>query len=269
MPSYVGGAGTSRSPARNSSRLVVVSIAVLVAMLYPTAVALALAPNTPCKDVGFPSWFDGGPASTTTAFANAAGAEASISYVDYALCTGSRQARGSSAWVGVGDANDDMGNDIYQMGFIKCVYSSYLACDGAERMFFAWGRTGGVDGCLLADHPAVPQSLGLAPTGTHSYRVIKSGSTLLFQLDGSTQTSLAASNICWPATGVRFTGETWDRGDQIGGTVGSHQVISSALYYKSGVWSSPAFGSCTTDYSAEYLCSKVSGQRVDLWSDRS
>jgi hypothetical protein len=170
--------------------------------------------------------------------------------------------------VGVGNADDFQGSSIYQVGLGKCHYT-YAFCDDAQHMFYAWGRTFGVGGCQLATHAAVPVLLGPAAAGTHEYTVLRTTSAIQFKLDGVIKTTIGAGNICWSSTGVKFTGETWDRGDQVGGTVGTHQQISGALYYKSGSWFSPSFTGCTTDYSAEYICSRVNGQRVDIWSDRS
>ena len=247
----------------------IVAIGTMAGMFLNPTVALAVAPNTPCRDSGFPSWFDGGPVSNTTAFPGASGADASINTIDSALCTtASDTVKGSLSWVGVGDANDGAGNSIYQVGIAKCKYT-YTACDQVEHLFYAWGRTMGVDGCTLATHPPVPVSLGAAPAGTHDYTVLKTATQVQFKLDGVVKTTIGAGNICWPSTGVRFAGETWDRGDQVGGTVGVHQQISGALYYKSGTWFSPSFTTCTTEYLAEYICSRVNGQRVDIWSDRS
>jgi hypothetical protein len=109
----------------------------------------------------------------------------------------------------------------------------------------------------------VPISLGAAPAGSHKYTVVKTGTQVQFKLDSIIQETIGASEICWPSTGVRYSGETWDRGDQVGGTVGVHQQFSGALYLKSGSWLSPSFTTCTTDYPAEYICSRVNGQRVD------
>jgi hypothetical protein len=99
---------------------------------------------------------------------------------------------------------------------------------------------------------------------------VATATQIQFKIDGVVKEAIPRSAICWTSTGVQYTGETWDRGDQMGGTVGVHQVISSSLVYRSGSWTSPNFESaCSTDYPAEYVCSKVSGQRVDIWSDRS
>ena len=250
---------------RSYPRLLVVVAAMALALGWPTSVA-AVAPNTTCYGDGS-NFFDGGPISTTTAFPGAAGAEAAINTVSPLLCSTSTGIKGSGTWVAVGNATDPEGWSIYQVGILKCVGGGGV-CDGVNRLFYAWGRQYGVGGCTLASHAPVATSLGTAPTGTHTYTVIKTNTVVQFQLDGSTQTTIGASNICWPATGVRYSGETFDRGDQMGGTVGVHQQISNAIYYKSGLWHSPSFTGCTSDL-VVYVCSRVNGQRVDIWTDRS
>ena len=145
-------------------------------------------------------------------------------------------------------------------------------CDGTYKMFYAFGRDQGVGTCTTT-RAAVPASLGAAPTGSHTYTVVRTSSLVLFQLDGVTQHSIAISNVsCWSGNTVAYVTETWDHGDQAGGTVGDHQTVNSALYEATvgGAWSSPAFPNCNImSPLTSYNCTRNAGNSVDIWTDRS
>lgn len=101
---------------------------------------------------------------------------------------------------------------------------------------------------------------------------MRTTSQILFKLNGVTKTSIGAANICWASAAAQYFAETFNPGDQAGGTVGDHQDFTNALYEASvgGVWLSPSFTSCVVSpANASYNCSRINGQAIDIWTDRS
>jgi hypothetical protein len=188
------------------------------------------------------------------------------------LCntTDSPLLNGTFSWVGVQIAGS--GNAIVQIGVGKCNYAPYPMCDGSYHVFYAWGRQSGYGTCTSTVE-AVPHSLGSVPSGSHTYTVYRTGIQVVFLLDGSTIESISATNVsCWNGSSVAYAGEVLYDGDQMGGSFGDHQSFTSALYQAtaSGSWASPNFSSCNVvnNDPGDYDCSKISGNAVDIWTDR-
>lgn len=227
--------------------------------------ALAAAANGPCEGDTNPNYFAGmGPN-----FAGAAGAEANIETTSPLLCIGgSDKQHGSSSWVAI---EGTTANRIFQIGMIKCVDNlNPTNCDGALHTFWAWGREAECGGAQ--PRGPVPVKTGANPAGSPRYTVFKSSTTVFFQVGGTTRETIPASSVCWPSLGPGYRAETFDRGDQAGGTFGNRQTFSSAHVELSvgGVWASPSFaGPCEFTGISSYECSRINGQQIDIWTDRS
>jgi hypothetical protein len=202
----------------------------------------------------------------------ATGGEIKIETWNPSLCNtvDSPALNGAFSWVGVQVGGS--ASSIVQIGVGKCRYSAYPMCDGGYHVFYAWGRDAGVGSCTSTS-AAIPHSLGSVPSGSHTYTVFRTGSTVTFQLDGSTIESISASNVsCWNGNSVSYGGEVWDHGDQMGGSFGDHQSFTAAIYQATagGIWVSPNFSSCNilNNDPSIYACSRVSGNAIDIWTDR-
>ena len=117
-----------------------------------------------------------------------------------------------------------------------------------------------------------PLSLGVAPSGINTYQVIRTPTQIQFKLNGGTKTTIGSSNICWSSTAAQYFAETFNTGDQAGGSVGDRQNFTNALYEATvgGPWLSPSFTSCAVSpANVVYRCSKINGQAIDVWTDRS
>lgn len=228
-------------------------------------VALA-AGNAPCNVLD-PNEHTGGHLEVT-----AVGMEAKIENQSPALCTGGNLGySGSFAYVSVEVAGGTL--SIIQVGIGRCVAPTYWTmCTGGMRYWYAWGRDAGTGSCA-SDHPPGPIDLGPATSGTHRFTVYRTNTTVFFQIDGTTKATIGYGNIsCWTVDQdyVTIVTETLDHGDQAGGIVGDHLKTTNAVYEGSvnGVWSSPSFTSCFTEF-LDYDCSRINGQAVDIWTDRS
>jgi hypothetical protein len=243
----------------------VLASALLLAIALPFPVSAAS--NGPCADGNVVNRFDG----YTKIVAAVVSAEAQIEGQPPALCAGPDGDSGSFTWIGV-QVNGSQ-RSIYQMGVAKCSYP-YSICSGGYRIFYSWGRDDS-QGTCTSDVDPVPLDLGAAPIGLHTYTVVRTATLIKFQLDGATIHDIPLSWVsCWTANSVAWVAETWDRGDQAGGTVADHQKVRAALYEASvgGVWSNASFPiGCnnTIPTLSDYLCSRINGTGVDLWTDKS
>lgn len=249
-------------------------LAVLLAMLLVPAsfidppIALAAPGNGACQSAYVNSHASG------SRHAPATGAEATIDSLAPLLCTTSAAdgLNGSFSYVSIEVSTSS--RNIIQIGYAKCVYPSYSICNGNYRLFYAWGRQKFYAGGCTTDAYPIPINLGAAPAGVHEFTIYKTGQYVVMNMDGQTpplvKIPIGAVN-CWNATDMTVAGETWDRGDQMGGLVGTHQVFKDVLYQQTvgGQWFSPSFTGCRSDIPGIYICSRVNGQRIDIWTDRS
>lgn len=179
---------------------------------------------------------------------------------------------------------DGCPNSIVQIGRGACRYSQYSGCQNgtAQRLFAAYGRDGGAQGCQgLNDIEPVPLDRGAAPTdtGLHYYRVWLDGSTWRFDHwpKGQSVTqafTLSASIICWTQRqGVSFA-ESWDRADALGGSTTNHyNFLSMTRMTAGGVWQPTLGQPCVVSVSNPpipyfYHCDETGAQSWDAWTDR-
>ena len=95
-------------------------------------------------------------------------------------------------------------------------------------------------------------------------------------MNGAIETTIGIGNFCWTSNGAEWKAETWDKGDQMGGTTGDSQNFTNAIYQRTtnGVWISPSFTTCAIRTKPvgvinDYLCTRINGQSVNVWTDRS
>lgn len=249
------------------------STLLLAGFLEPPAVVLAASANGPCQGDPLPSPVYHGGADVL--WTGAAGAEGRFDSIAPALCTtASDQRNGSLSWVSISTFEP---NSIVQIGTAKCDVANSTVCNGVFRLFYAWGRDQNSPGCgAFQNVPPAIRSLGAAPSGTNTYTVRRTTTEIQFLLNGATKTTIGVGNICWTGDGAEWKGETWDKGDQMGGTVGDKQNFTNALYQRSvnGSWLSPSFSTCSVisvppGVVNSYDCTRVNGQAVNVWTDRS
>jgi hypothetical protein len=203
----------------------------------------------------------------------AAGMEAKIDTFPPALCTtfSTDFSSGSLSYVSV-EVSGSQGS-IVQVGLAKC-YTIDLACDGSSRLFWAWGRWDDKGSSCTDEVIPNVRSIGLAPTGIHTFTVVRTASQVNFKVDGVIKEHIPIADVsCWTGADATVSGETWDRGDQMGGLVGAHQHFTNIIYEATvgGSWTSPIFGTCdtSTNTPAFYECSRPAGDKIDVWTDRS
>jgi hypothetical protein len=121
------------------------------------------------------------------------------------------------------------------------------------------------------DRGPAPIKGGSVPLTSATYTVVRSSTTVSMKVNGSTLESIAASNICWTSTGAAYYGEVYDTGDQMGGSVGDTQRFTSAIYEGTigGPWFSASLSAPCADVHTPYDCRVLSGNSLEIWTDRS
>lgn len=175
--------------------------------------------------------------------------------------------RANWLWVSVFGTRPE---EIVQVGLGKCKspQAQNSGCDGTLNILRAWGRNVAT-GCGNTVVPWVVK-IGEAATGLNTYNVSKGGTTWSFKYNGVVLDAVPTADTCWPTAKASWFGESYDRGDAIGGDAANHQRLTNALYLSVGQWLSPSFagGDCP-DQSGEppdYRCLRINGQAIDFWT---
>lgn len=252
-------------------RLVVI---VSMALIQLTSVPIVAAADTAtCADFSTFNKFAG----NWITGSSLAGAEATIESQALNYCTpvpaGSDPTHANFVWDAL-DPNDSTGLSIVQIGLAHCYDVNNLSCEISDPtyVFRAWGRSHNSTGCSgFSDVLPLPFKVASMPQTTGVYTTVKTSSGYQMKLNGTVESSVALSSICWTPKRASWLGENWDRADAIGGSSGNHVVVGSALYAAQvgGIWGSPQFttGSpCTITSLTRYKCSVTTNRSFELWT---
>jgi hypothetical protein len=176
-------------------------------------------------------------------------------------------------WVAIDD-NGGHKFDLVQAGRIACE-GSQPACDQGQKKFWAWGRHPDGPGCTgFSEVPPIAQSVGTWSAGTDDFIVARSGGFFKVYVDGVFQNQVAEGSICWAKKRALWAGETWDRGDAMGGSAGNKFALTGAFYQTTigGNWLNPGFGigaQCVNNPDVEppYFCVTPSTNSLSIWAD--
>ena len=172
----------------------------------------------------------------TQSFSYVSSVTAYISYFDYNLCIADPNPlfgpfqSSSAAWAGI--VSSSFGNDIMQVGYIKCGTQQLLGCGnfgqsqlGTTMAFWAWGINND------PFHMPWPNPLAyITVGGYHLFRVFKVNRSSCYwalTMDqgtpGYTYVTVPCSSIPWTPTVAYVANEVWNSGDQLGGYSGTPQ----------------------------------------------
>jgi len=163
-------------------------------------------------------------------------------------------------------------NDIVQIGMGNCRSAN---CVGGMRYYSGWGRTSTTPGCtgFSSRFPAVLDE-GAYVSAAHDFKVYHQTNAWRFYV-GTTQVgSVGEASICWtPKLAVWFS-ETWDFGDQIGGTPGNKFSVTSTNYANAegGGFVFTNFNAANAcNYGgagAPFFCDITGARSYNTWTDR-
>ena len=104
------------------------------------------------------------------------------------------------------------------------------------------------------------------------FDVVRTSQQWKVQINGVTQQTVPLASICWSKRRADWLGESWDRGDAIGGSSSNKFRVASAIYEASvgGVWTNESWTAANpcnnVTLDNRYKCDVVSGNSMDLWT---
>ena len=249
-------------------------VAMLIGLLLrpaiaPTAVYAATAID--CQDGGLTAtnYWKGHESQLTTA----AGASAVVPAMTLSLCNPSPvyEVDGSFYFSNVTPGNGGA-NDIIQVGFGS---NRCPTCVSGTRYVAAYGRWHTTPGCYaMSDKVPTADDYGAYVSAQHDFKVYHIANQWRFYVDLTLIRSIGESAICWSPTKVSWFGETWDSGDQIGGTAASKMQVNQTNYATAEGGSfyltswNPSVG-CNLGGSlpAAYQCDIYSSSSLRIWTN--
>ena len=265
------------------------SFAMLALFLWPsTAMASFKAPSD-AKSAGLYDHGQGGCGDTTAnnrwsgmqLTGTRYGAAANLGGNDLYTCSGFDLGgvEGTFGWsniVGTGF------NSIVQVGYGRCGDPTNSgACNSAMNFYYAWGRDSSAQGCSgWSNRVPQPQKWDnhSYDWASHQYWVQEqtSGGTNYWKMfiDGYLVKQEPISSFCWTPIAAQWFAETWDYGDELGGSALNPMNFTNMLWSPSvgGTWYYTNWtpgGTCSFRPSqAFYHCSTPTSHTMQVYTDR-
>lgn len=178
---------------------------------------------------------------------------------------------GSTVWTNI-VPTDGSSWDIIQIGAGNC---RGPACSAGMHYYYATGLSNSTPGCSgFQSSPPVSFEVGTWTAAAHQYRIEHVNNQWKFWVDTSNKAVLAEAALCWTPRSSVWFGESFDYGDQIGGTLTNKLSITNAAYMttENGAWFATAFNAanpCNYQASFDVFHCDVTGARsFDIWTDR-
>lgn len=161
--------------------------------------------------------------------------------------------------------------DIVQIGFGQGRSPSLV---GGMHFVSGWGRSTSTPGCAgFSNQDPLAVQRGVYDNKQHDYKVYHQNDMWRLLVDSVQKAGVPEGSICWSPGRSSWFGETWDRGDQMGGTAGSHLPVTLMNYANAEnggfYWTSLTVGqSCNYDNNppAAYRCSITTSKSIDIWT---
>jgi hypothetical protein len=163
--------------------------------------------------------------------------------------------------------------DIVQIGFGQGRSPTLTAGMHFES---AWGRSTSTSGCsAFSDVDPITHERGSYDSLQHDYKVYHQNNEWDLLVGSTIKSIVAESSICWTPGKSSWFGETWDKGDQLGGTAASHLPVTLMNYAGAEgggfVWTNLVPGPvCNYNNAvppAEYQCNITSSTAIGLWTN--
>ena len=262
---WSGSLGTGGHSNATRKSLVLRALAASLALLIAWPGVAAATHTAPCLAANYSQNFFAG---HTKAVSVLTGTRGTLEAQAWSLCTAPlNQDSGSFTWIAVEVAGTQ--RSIVQIGLAKCAFTNYAVCTGGMRLFWAWGRDSSQPGCsgFLNKDPA-PSDLGAWSGVTSDYIVAKSGGYWKVYQSGVVQDQISTGSICWTPKHAVWTGEAWNKGDQIGGVAGNKYAFSASRYQTTGggSWLNPNFPANCSDSLNPFFCEMAASDRLNLWT---
>jgi hypothetical protein len=163
-------------------------------------------------------------------------------------------------------------NDVVQIGMGNCRAANCLA---GMHYYSGWGRTSTTPGCSgFSSRAPLVTNEGTYAVAAHDFKVYHQVNEWRFFVGGTNVGSVGEASICWtPKLAVWFS-ETWDFGDQIGGTAANKFSVASTNYANAegGGFVFTSFNAANAcNYGgagAPFFCDLTGARSYDTWTNR-
>ena len=167
---------------------------------------------------------------------------------------------------------DGGANDIIQIGAGNCRAPN---CPAGQRYYSAYGRTSSTPGCSSKSNrsPLVGDE-GAWANAAHVYKVVHQSNEWSFFVDNTKVGWVLEGEICWTPRSAVWFGESWDFGDQIGGTAANKFSITQASYttVEGGGWTATSFNAAAgcnyVGTQFPFNCDVTGLRSINIWTDR-
>jgi len=169
------------------------------------------------------------------------------------------------------EPNSGSFRDIVQIGFGQ---GRAPTISGGMQFFTGWGRSSTTAGCSgFSNVDPFATGAGSYDNAQHDYKVYHQSNVWKLLVGPTLKKSISESSICWTPGRSTWFAETWDSGDQIGGTAASHLPVTSMNYANAEdggfLWTSLTAGQAC-NYSnaapAVYQCNIPGATQIGLWT---
>lgn len=185
----------------------------------------------------------------------------------------------SWVWVAVDGACGSSGNCIIQIGLGRCDNPITIlprCTNDTDTMgsWWAWGRHSSSTGCSgFSDVLPIPQRIENWPSSSVNYEVSLSGGNWNGYIGGVHKRAVGDAQICWRHDHLHYFGESFDRGDAIGGPDDNVFSLTNARYRRVGssTWWGPAWsiGDCSIENPRPpYRCRVSGSDHLSMWTYR-
>jgi hypothetical protein len=162
--------------------------------------------------------------------------------------------------------------DIVQIGFGQ---GRSPTLSGGMHYVYAYGVSTSTPGCgSFQDRDPLTQQVGTYVVAQHDFKVYHQTNFWRLFVDSTQKVAIGEGNICWTPGKSSWFGETWDAGDQLGGTSTVKLPVTLMNYANAEnggfFWTNfNAAQACNynTDPPAAYQCDITSTRSIDLWTN--
>ncbi len=118
--------------------------------------------------------------------------------------------------------------DIVQIGFGQ---GRSPTLSGGMFYTYGWGRSSTTAGCgTFSNHDPFATQVGAYVVAQHDFKVYHQTNFWRLFVDAAQKVAISEGSICWTPGRATWFGETWDSGDQLGGTAALKLPITLMNY---------------------------------------
>jgi hypothetical protein len=161
--------------------------------------------------------------------------------------------------------------DIVQIGFGQGRSPTLF---NGMRYYTGWGRSTSTSGCAgFSNRDPIAVDAGAYVNAQHDYKVYHQTNNWRLYVDSTQKLAVGESSICWTPGRSTWFGETWDAGDQLGGTQADHLPVTLMNYTNSeggGFVFTNLNAAQACNYNADppavYRCDITGTRSIEIWT---